>query len=257
MNRKGGADATGDGNPVDPHPRLRPDLVRVGSMSTSHGVVAAALQLVTTVAAEAVDGADGVSVSLQRQGRLITVAASNEIVTRMDRHQYDTGEGPCVAASHGGRPFHIESLAEEPRWPQFVPRAAKEGIGSILSTPLVAATGSVGAVNMYSTRERAFGPRQLGLAALLAAQATIVLDAVQGLGTDEEVDRRILDGLHAREVIARAQGVIMEREQLSAEAAADTLHRAARTNETTVMTEAERLVASTLHRPRTRRGTSS
>ena len=79
-----------------------------------------------------------------RAGRLATVAASNETVSRMDCHQYETGEGPCLAAAAEGHWFHIESLRDETRWPAFVPLALDEGIASILSTPLLVADRSGG-----------------------------------------------------------------------------------------------------------------
>lgn len=82
-------------------------------------VVDAALGLVVALAGATVGGADGVSVSLQRHGRLATVAASDATVSEMDAGQYATGEGPCVAASVEGRWFHAESLEDEARWPAF------------------------------------------------------------------------------------------------------------------------------------------
>ncbi len=83
----------------------------------------AALRLVTLLAGATVEGADGVSVTLERNGRLSTVASTNDTVRLMDDHQYATGEGPCLAAAAQGHWFHSESLAEEDRWPAFVPRA--------------------------------------------------------------------------------------------------------------------------------------
>lgn len=182
-------------------------------------VVDAALRLVVTLARATVGGADGASVSLHRHGRLTTVAATDETISQMDRDQYATAQGPCVSAADEGRWFHVESLAAETRWPEFTPRAMAGGIRSILSTPLMLAARPLGALNIYSTADRAFGPEEQGLAALFATQASgILADA----GTDaaaEEAWQRLQDGLRAREVIACAQGVLMEREGISAEAA--------------------------------------
>ena len=209
-------------------PDLSADLARVGS-KPNDAVIDAALRLVTALAGSTVEGADGVSVTLERRGQLATVASSNDTVLRMDDHQYATGEGPCLAAAAQGRWFYIESLAEEVRWPAFVPRALEEGIASILSTPLMSAERSVGALNIYSNSERAFGPRQQELAALFASQASgILIDAGADV-IDEELGKRILDGLLAREVIARAEGVLMARKHVTAEDAAAVLHRSART----------------------------
>ena len=101
--------------------------------------------------------ADGVSVSLRRNGRLSTVAASDQVILDMDTYQYATGEGPCIDASVEGRRFQTQSLADETRWPAFTPKAHSLGISAILSTPLTASQEPVGALNIYSHRPSVFG----------------------------------------------------------------------------------------------------
>ena len=228
---------------------LASDVARVGSIPASRAVIDGALRLVTALVSETVEGADGVSVSLERHGGLITVAASNDTVRRMDDHQYGTGEGPCLAAAAEGHWFHIESLAEESRWPTFVPRAIGEGIASILSTPLMSTDRPLGALNIYSNTERAFGPRQQELVALFATQASGILVDAGADVTDEQLAERIIDALTARETIAHAQGVLMARENITAGAAAAKLHRAARTAAVTVLQHAADVVASTAQDP--------
>jgi len=217
----------------------------VGQLPTSTEVIDAALRLVVELAKATVDGADGVSVSLERNGQLTTVAASNDTVLRMDAHQYETGEGPCVAAAMEGHWFHVESLAREHRWPAFIPLAMHEDIGSILSSPLLGTERPIGALNIYSSTERAFGPPEQELAALFATQASgILVDAGSDL-TDGQVATRITDALLAREVIARAQGVLMARHHMSAKVAAATLHRNARSAEQLVRQYATDVVEAT------------
>ena len=101
--------------------------LRLGALPTSNDTIDAALRLVVTLASATVRGADGVSVSLHRHGRLMTAAASDETVLEMDHNQYDTGEGPCLSAAAEGRCFRVDALAEEERWPAFTPRAIKRG----------------------------------------------------------------------------------------------------------------------------------
>ncbi len=48
----------------------------------------------------AVGGADGASVSLARDGRMGT--ATDDTVAQVDRDQYATGQGPCLAAAGEG-----------------------------------------------------------------------------------------------------------------------------------------------------------
>jgi anti-anti-sigma factor len=219
------------------------DLVQVGSKQNT-AVLDAALRRVTLLADATVDGADGVSVTLERNGKLATVASSNDTVLQMDHHQYQTGEGPCLAAAAEGHWFHIESLVDENRWPAFVPHAIDEGIASILSTPVMNADRSIGALNIYSNTERVFGPHQQELAALFATQVSEILTDAGGAVTDTEIALRIASALRAREIIARAQGILMARQHLTADEAAASLHRAARTARMTVLDHASRIAAS-------------
>ncbi len=223
---------------------LAADLAQVGSMSANSDVVDAALGLVTALAATTVQGADGVSVTLQRHGQFVTVASTDDTVLGMDRHQYETGEGPCLDAATEGHWFHVESLAEEDRWPTFGPLAAEQGIASILSTPLMANDQSVGALNIYSNQAGAFGARQQQLAALFATQASKVLADAGAAVTDEQLKHSIAGALSGRQTLARAQGMIMARGQLPADLAAATLNRAARAQGLTVLEYAAQVIAS-------------
>jgi anti-anti-sigma factor len=214
------------------------DLVHASSVRQGHGVVDGALRLVSELAASSIHGADGASVSLRRHGRVRTVASTDATVRRMDDHQYMTGEGPCLAASGEGRVFHIESVADDQRWPAFVPLAASEGIASILSTPLITAAGPLGALNVYSNASRAFGEPAHALAASFARHAARLVDEAAPDATDEELTARIHGSLAAREVIAHAQGLLMGRHGVDAETAAASLHRSARRAGVTVLERA-------------------
>ena len=218
--------------------------VGVELLPSTIDVVDSALRLVTALAHVVVAGAGGVSVTLRRHGRLYTVAASNDQIAEMDRDQYATGEGPCLSAAAEGVSFHVESLAEESRWPRFVPRAIDDGIASILSTPLMVADRPVGALNIYSNVKRAFGPREEELAALFASQASGVLAAAMVEQTADEVDERLRTALRAREVIAQAQGVIMARQGVSADAAYAHLRRWARRRTISIVDQAAAIVAA-------------
>ncbi|MEO5680824.1 MAG: GAF domain-containing protein [Acidimicrobiales bacterium] len=191
-------------------------------------LIDAALRLVTALTRATVGGADGVSVSLTRHGRLTTVAASDETITQMDRDQYSTGEGPCLAAAAEGHWFHVESLAEETRWPHFIPRAVAGGIGSILSTPLIVADRPVGALNIYSTTAGAFGPHDQELAALFASHASTILAEAHVDTTADEAARDLREALRTRETIAQAQGIIMGQRGISAEAASASMRQSSK-----------------------------
>ncbi|MCU1380839.1 MAG: binding sensor regulator [Acidimicrobiales bacterium] len=225
-------------------PDLPSDLARLASLPARNEVVDAALRLVAVLTSETLEGADGVSVSLERRGRMTTVASSNDTVLRMDAHQYGTGQGPCLAAAAEGREFHIDSLADESRWPDFVPRAMEEGIASILSTPLMSGGRPVGALNVYSSTAGVFKTPQQDLAVRFATQASGILTDAEAV-TDDQLVSRILDELSAREIAAQARGVLMARHGVSPDEAAVTLLRSARAANLTVLQQATAVLAST------------
>jgi GAF domain-containing protein len=156
-----------------------------------------------------------VSVSLHRHGHLTTVAASDRTIEEMDAAQYDTGQGPCVDASLEGQRFYSEALDVEQRWPSFTPRARALGINAILSSPLLASERPVGALNIYSRSPSAFGPDDRRLASVFASEASVI---VADVGTDVSEDQeelRIRAALRTRQIIAQAQGVLMERQGIA------------------------------------------
>jgi len=198
---------------------LARQLRHITAIPADHDVVDGALRLVVALARATVERADGVSVSLQRHGRLTSVAATDQTVVAMDADQYTTGEGPCVSASVEGRWFHVQSLDEETRWPTFIPQARALGIRSILSSPLMVEDQPAGALNIYSRTEAAFTETEQRLAAIFATEASAILkDAGVDVSTDQ-LSGRVRGALDVRRTIAQAEGVVMEREGVSADGA--------------------------------------
>lgn len=225
-------------------PEVGAQLRRVSAVPAADDVVDAALRLVVALARATVGGADGVSVSLRRRGRLSTVAASDTTILAMDADQYATGEGPCVDASVEGRWFHTPALASETRWPAFSPRAQALGINAILSSPLVANDSPVGALNIYSRTAGAFAAEDQQLAGVFAREASTVLAGAGIDVTEDEIDARLQDALESRELIAMAQGVLMERDGLSPASAYTVLRRFSSTTSMPLRTRAAEIVRS-------------
>jgi hypothetical protein len=220
------------------------DLRRVTAMPTDPDVVDGALQLVVELARSCVSGADGVSVSLLRHGRLSTVAASDQTILDMDADQYATGEGPCVDASMKGHWFHAESLATETRWPSFIPQARDLGINAILSSPLKAFDQPVGALNIYSRTASTFDVKAQETAAVFAQKASVILSDARVGVSDSQMEFRFQEALRSREIISLAKGVIMEREGMDEEQAFAALLRLSLYNGDTLRRRAEEMLLS-------------
>ena len=224
------------------------DLRKVTAIPADPDVVDGVLRLVVELTRTSVQGADGVSVSLLRHGRLSTVAASDQTIMDMDADQYATGEGPCVDASRQGHPFHAAALAGETRWPAFTPQALGLGINAILSSPLKAFDQPVGALNIYSRTPLAFGSTDQATAAAFAKKASVILsDAGVGV-TDNQMAQRYQEALRSRRFITLATGVIMEREGLDEDDAFSALLRLSLYHGDTMRERAEAMVLSTRQR---------
>jgi anti-anti-sigma factor len=252
-------------SPSQPHERLGPeqswlapesvlrsepphaihDLRKVSSIPADNDVVDGALRLVVALARATVGGADGVSVSLRRRGRLVTVAASDQTISDMDANQYATGERPCVDASVEGRWFHAASLDDEARWPTFTPRAKALGINAILSSPLLTEDRPVGALNIYSRNAATFTPKDQELAAMFATEASVILTSAGVDVSDDQLALRLFEALRMRQIIALAEGVIMERENVSEERAYSALREFSQKSGQPLRERAQDVVAST------------
>jgi anti-anti-sigma factor len=218
---------------------------RIPGLPTVDDSVDSTLRLVVTVARATLTHADGVSISLRRHGHLSTVAASNQTVLDMDSQQYTAEEGPCVDASLEGRWFHANKLSQESRWTSFVPKARALGINAILSGPLMAEDRPVGALNIYSTTEDAFTLQDQRLASVLATEASIILTDAWVLANESSHSSRYRQALRSREIIAQAQGALMERGGMTENVAYAELRSYSTRTSQPLRSRAEDIVAST------------
>ena len=89
------------------------------------------------------------------------------------------------------------------------PHVSEQAFPSILATPLVTSNGPVGALNLYARSAGAFDIGQQQLASLFAAQAATVASHAGVELTLQQIVARLQAVLQARDVIAQAQGALM------------------------------------------------
>jgi hypothetical protein len=157
---------------------------------------------------------------------------SHPVALEVDSVQYETGEGPCLDAITKEAIVFAEDLAEDPRWPIFGPRAATLGMRSLLSCRL-SAQGTLGALNLYAELPRAYGVIDRTTALIFATHAGIALgaaealeDATVSLNTEIHRVENLRGALASREVIGRAEGILIERERITTDQAFAVLRRA-------------------------------
>jgi GAF domain-containing protein len=196
--------------------------------------VGGTLQQIVDFAVLTVEGCDAAGISLLTGSRVTTPVYSHPVALEVDSVQYETGEGPCLDAITKEAMVSAEDLAEDPRWPIFGPRAATLGMRSLLSCRLSAnANGTLGALNLYAGLPRAYGVIDRTTALIFATHAGIALgaaealeDATVSLNTEIHRVENLRGALASREVIGQAEGILIERERITADQAFAVLRRA-------------------------------
>jgi GAF domain-containing protein len=234
---------------VEPPPGGDPNLVE----DLSSGVLEAARALfsagdITTTfvrivdsAVETIEGCDTAGVYLFEGDELHSPASSDYLSAHLDAIQKELGEGPCLDAMSQRTAIYADDLAESTQWPAFGAAALEAGVRSALSMCL-SADGTVGALNCYGLYPRAFGATDRAKAVVLASLAGLALANAQIREADDARAANLEAALSSREIIGQAQGILMERERLSADQAFDILRRASQHLNVKLRDVAQRLV---------------
>src|SRR4051795_6936405 len=154
---------------------LTESLAALSRFFVGDGTLEETLLRVCQLCTDAVPAAALVGVTMLGEGRPRTAIFTDETAPEVDQAQYDSGDGPCLDAFKELRTIFLESTSEPGPWPEFRRTAAAHGIGSTLSLPLIVDKTAHGAMNLYSTRPRAFDDDAVETANLFASQAAIVL----------------------------------------------------------------------------------
>ena len=168
----------------------------------------ALLQRLTETALAEIEGADHACISLVERGVVRSVAATDELVARVDTRESELQEGPCITSLREEVTVRSDDFAKENRWPRFVAAAMQDGIRSMLAVQLFVEEDSLGALNIYATRPNVFTAHDESVAMLLALHAAI---AMKGSSTESHL-RLAMD---SRDMIGQAKGILMERYKIS------------------------------------------
>jgi hypothetical protein len=191
----------------------------------SAGSVDDTLRQVVSLAVSTIEGCDAAGIFVFEHDVVSTPVCSDPVVMAIDALQQQTGEGPSFDAIRQQSAFYAEDLGVDPRWPRFGPSAEHEGMRSLLALPLLF-SGVPGALNLSARFAHAFGVIDRGKGALLASIAGLAYASAQTHEDDERRTAVLHAALASRDVIGQAQGILMEREKISADDAFDILRRA-------------------------------
>jgi GAF domain-containing protein len=178
-----------------------------------------ALRSIVFTAVETLGTARHAGLILVSRGDLVPQVTTGPPPQLLDELQQKLKDGPCITAAAQQAIVRIDDMLSERRWPGFAAEAAGLGVHSMLCVPLSAHERSLGALNLYSDRTRAFTSHDEQVTRLFATLAAIALAEAQR--TDQ-----LQTALANRDLIGQAKGILMERHRVTGEIAFGVLSRA-------------------------------
>jgi GAF domain-containing protein len=182
--------------------------------------------------------------TMQPDGRLVTVACSDPVAAQVDEIQYELDDGPCLRAMRAGQVVRIDDTAAKEQWPEFEAQAVSYGVRSCLALPLNADGRPVGALNLYASSASAFGPAEAQRAAEFAHNASGALALAVRLASHAALIDQLRSSLESRTVIDQALGIIMARERCNQDRAFSILRSASQNKNVKLRDIARALVTS-------------
>ena len=169
-----------------------------------------------------VTGCDHASLLVRRDGRYVTVGASDSIAHHIDDMERLAGDGPCVDAIEEETPQIETDLTNPTHWPNLAARmVAETPVRGAMGFRILVDKRKTGALNLFSDKANVFDTEAAGQAIVLASFASVAINAV-AQGEDVSTLRR---GLLSNREIGKAVGMLMMLHGVDEQEAFDVLRR--------------------------------
>jgi transcriptional regulator with GAF, ATPase, and Fis domain len=231
--------------------RLQRSLAGLAHLSADQFDLEDLMARISSHGLHAVSGADGASLTLLEEDGRHTVGATASFVSEIDHIQHQIGEGPFITALSDRQTVLSGFLGGDERWPGFGDAAARRGVQSVLSLPLIS-TEVVGALTVYAFAKHAFDCQAAALGETFAAAATVAVQNVQVLDRAKQLVARLQAAVATQATIDRAIGIIMSRSGSNERAAMRQLRRLSRHQHDKLPVVAQQIVDEAVRRAQSR-----
>jgi GAF domain-containing protein len=184
------------------------------------------LEELTVLAADVVDGDTSGGVTVIRDERTATVAASDKRTQKLDDIQYGNGDGPCLECARSGEPIAVRELTDDERWPKFREQALDHGMRSSLSLPLELGSEADGALNLYVFERHAFDEAERAVLSQFCDEASRAISLALRHNELSQQNDHLHTAMASRRLIDQAIGIIMAQNRCSADDAFGILRQA-------------------------------
>lgn len=196
------------------------------------------LDKAVVIATEIIGGCDVAGISVVQRHGIDTPAASDASLARLDSLQFEIREGPCFDALKDHETVHSIDLAADERWPVWGPKVSADmGLNSSVSYRLFTTKDTLGAMNLYSRKVGAFDTEDIDNGLALAAHVAVALAGAQNA-------EHLETALNSRTVIGQAEGILMERFDISPQRAFEVLSRVSQERNVKLHIVAQELVTT-------------
>jgi hypothetical protein len=170
----------------------------------------------------AIRGCDHASLLVRDNDRYVTVGASDHIAQVIDDLERRAGDGPCIDAIEEETPQIEPDLTTPCLWPKLASVLVEETpVRGAMGFRLLVDKRKGAALNLFSDTPNVFDAEAAGRAAVLAAFASVAINAI-AKGEDASSLRR---GLISNREIGKAVGMLMLLHDISEDQAFDLLRR--------------------------------
>lgn len=209
----------------DPTSALTTDFSQTVEALFAAGGTEETLSKVLGLAVDTIEGCDFADILLLGPGGVARPFYSDPVITALGVFHHRDADAPGLQAIAQNAIYYVDDLTRDMRWPDFGLEATALGIRGVLALPLTA-EGRVGALSLYARYPQAFGVIDRARGVLLASMAAVAYSSALARQDADTRAANLRAALTTREVIGQAQGILMERERITAEQSFNVLRRA-------------------------------
>lgn len=169
-------------------------------------------EAVVQAAPRTVRGCDHASLMLRRNGRFVTLAASDDVARTIDAFERELGEGPCLDAIVDQSVYHDTDLSDGSPWPRLTQRVlAQTPVRGMAGFRLRVGEEMTGALNLFSDTPGGLTEQAVDQGIVLASFVTVTLFASH----EHKNADTLRDGLASNREIGKALGLMMAFHKIS------------------------------------------
>jgi len=184
------------------------------------------LDRVCSLATSALPAASFAGITMWDGDKVSTRVFTDPESPAIDQSQYDSGEGPCLDAFRFRKPYLIEDMETDDRYPAFRTACLAHDIISTLSLPLPIDGSAIGALNLYARTPRRFTQGDLEVGTTFADAGGAVVANAQAYWNAYKLSENLTQALSSRATIEQAKGILIAQSGVTPDEAFELLKRA-------------------------------